>query len=91
MSRQFTLLCCCLIFNLLVSGVSGSLSSFSTYLPYWSNSIFVESVEIVTVSMGIILLVYSIADLIDMIVIKKNVNGISRFIKDEVSRFKELD
>lgn len=51
----------------------------------------IESVEIVTVSMGIILLVYSIADLIDMIVIKKNVNGISRFIKDEVSRFKELD
>ena len=51
----------------------------------------IESVEIVTVSMGIILLVYSIVDLIDMIVIKKNVNGISRFIKDEVSRFKELD
>lgn len=47
-----------------------------------------ESAVTVTLLMGIILVIYSVTDMLDMIIFKKNINDIAKKIKKS---FKELD
>lgn len=47
----------------------------------------VESVSAITISLGIIIVVSSISSLIDIIIFKKNINSVVKYIKEEYTRF----
>lgn len=47
----------------------------------------VESVSAITISLGIIIVVSSISSLIDIIIFKKNINSVVKYLKEEYSRF----
>lgn len=47
----------------------------------------VESVSAITISLGIIIVVSSISSLIDIIIFKKNINSVVKYLKEEYTRF----
>ena len=47
----------------------------------------VESVSAITISLGIIIVVSSISSLIDIIIFKKNINSVVKYLKEEYNRF----
>lgn len=47
----------------------------------------VESVSAITISLGIIIVVSSISSLIDIIIFKKNINNVVKYLKEEYTRF----
>lgn len=47
----------------------------------------VESVSAITISLGIIIVVSSISSLIDIIIFKKNINSVVKYLKEEYIRF----
>ncbi len=47
----------------------------------------VESVSVITISLGIIIVVSSISSLIDIIIFKKNINSVVKYLKEEYTRF----
>ena len=47
----------------------------------------VESVSAITISLGIISVVSSISSLIDIIIFKKNINSVVKYLKEEYTRF----
>lgn len=47
----------------------------------------VESVSAITISLGIIIVVSSISSLIDIIIFKKNINNVVKYLKEEYNRF----
>ena len=47
----------------------------------------VESVSAITISLGIIIVVSSISSLIDIIIFKKNINSVDKYLKEEYTRF----
>jgi uncharacterized membrane protein HdeD (DUF308 family) len=50
----------------------------------------IDSMDAITVAMGIILVVYSISDILDMLVFKKYINGIVKNIKSTYQEIKSL-
>ena len=49
----------------------------------------VESVSAITISLGIIIVVSSISSLIDIIIFKKNINNVVKYLKEEYKRFND--
>lgn len=49
----------------------------------------VESVSAITISLGIIIVVSSISSLIDIIIFKKNINSVVKYLKEEYKRFND--
>lgn len=47
----------------------------------------VESVSAITISLGIIIVVSSISSLIDIIIFKKNINSVVKYLKEEYTKF----
>ena len=47
----------------------------------------VESVSAITISLGIIIVVSSISSLIDIIIFKKNINSVVKYLKEVYTRF----
>ena len=47
----------------------------------------VESVSAITISLGIIIVVSSISSLIDIIIFKKNINNVVKYLKEEYTKF----
>ena len=47
----------------------------------------VESVSAITISLGIIIVVSSISSLIDIIIFKKNIDSVVKYLKEEYTRF----
>lgn len=47
----------------------------------------VESVSAITIGLGIIIVVSSISSLIDIIIFKKNINSVVKYLKEEYTRF----
>lgn len=47
----------------------------------------VESVSAITISLGIIIVISSISSLIDIIIFKKNINSVVKYLKEEYNRF----
>lgn len=47
----------------------------------------VESVSAITISLGIIIAISSISSLIDIIIFKKNINSVVKYLKEEYNRF----
>lgn len=47
----------------------------------------VESISAITISLGIIIVVSSISSLIDIIIFKKNINNVVKYLKEEYTRF----
>lgn len=47
----------------------------------------VESISAITISLGIIIVISSISSLIDIIIFKKNMNSIVKYLKEEYNRF----
>ena len=47
----------------------------------------VESVSAITISLGIIIVVSRISSLIDIIIFKKNINSLVKYLKEEYTRF----
>ena len=47
----------------------------------------VESISAITISLGIIIVVSSISSLIDIIIFKKNINSVVKYLKEEYTRF----
>ena len=47
----------------------------------------IESVSAITISLGIIIVVSSISSLIDIIIFKKNINSVVKYLKEEYTRF----
>ena len=47
----------------------------------------VESVSAITISLGTIIVVSSISSLIDIIIFKKNINSVVKYLKEEYTRF----
>ena len=47
----------------------------------------VESISAITISLGIIIVISSISSLIDIIIFKKNINSVVKYLKEEYNRF----